>query len=158
MKKTFFETKSKTGFLTQKGKFGCPNPVFYNEFALFLHAKTCPFGVHFGSIWGPHVPKTRLFTMNFDDFRGVVLEAQNEPKRSLGLRKLGRVGAVLVQIAHPSRHLFAQVIVKTLSISNLQETKVSLSAIYIYIYQTRADNEYETNVNASSRLHSLASR
>jgi len=43
---------------------------------------------------------------------------------------------------------------KNLSISNLQETKVSLSAIY----QTRADNEYETNVNASSRLHSLASR
>ena len=29
---------------------------------------------------------------------------------------------------------------------------------YIHIYQTRADNEYETNVNASSRLHSLASR
>ena len=28
----------------------------------------------------------------------------------------------------------------------------------IPIYQTRADNEYETNVNASSRLHSLASR
>ena len=25
-------------------------------------------------------------------------------------------------------------------------------------FQTRADNEYETNVNASSRLHSLASR
>ena len=98
--------------------------------------KKCTFWLHFGSIWDPHVPKTLLFTMNFNDFRGVVFEVPNEPKQSLRLRKLGQVGAVLVQIVHPSRHPFAQVIVKTLSISNLQETKVSLSAIYIYFVFT----------------------
>ena len=61
-----------------------PNPVFYNEFARFLNATKCTFGVHVGFIWDPHVPKTRLFTMNFNDFRGVVFVAPNEPRRSLG--------------------------------------------------------------------------
>ena len=75
-----------------------------------------PFWVHFGSIWGPHVPKTLLFTMNFDDFRGVVFEAPNEPKRSLGLRKMASSPADQAQIAHPSRHLFAQVIVKLVNL------------------------------------------
>ena len=58
-----------------------PNPVFYKEFAWFLHAKKCTFGVHLGSIWGPHVPKTLLFTMNIDDFRKVVFEYKNEQRK-----------------------------------------------------------------------------
>ena len=46
-KDVFLKKKRKLDFWTRKkGKSGCPNPVFYNEFARFLHAKK----VHF---WGP---------------------------------------------------------------------------------------------------------
>ena len=49
-----------------------PQTLFFTMNSLdFYTQKKCTFGVHFGSIWGPHVPKTLLFTMNFDDFRGV---------------------------------------------------------------------------------------
>ena len=117
--------------------------------------KKCTFGVHFGSTWVPHVPKTLLFTMNFNDFRGVVFVAPNEPKRSSKLVKMASGSADEVQIVHPSRHLFAQMIVKTYQSQTSKKLKFRCRPS---IYQTRADNEYETNVNVSSRLHSLASR
>ena len=46
-KDVFLKQNQKPDFWPRKkGKFGCPNPVFYNEFALFLHAKNMSF-------WGP---------------------------------------------------------------------------------------------------------
>ena len=50
--------------------------------------------------------------MNFNDFRGVVFEAPTEPKQSLRWVKSAPNPADQAQIAHPSRHLFAQVIGK----------------------------------------------
>ncbi len=82
----------------------------------FYTPKKCTFWVHLGSIWGPHVPKTLLFTMNFDDFRGVVFEAPNEPNRSLRLVKSASSPADQAQIAYPSRHPFAQVIGKLVNV------------------------------------------
>ena len=39
-----------------------------------------------------------------------------------------------------------------------QTSKIPKGIVVGHIYLTRADNEYETNVNARSRLHSLAGR
>ena len=58
-----------------------PSYVFaMNSYDFYTQKKsTC--WLHFGSVWGAHVAKTLFFTMNFNDFRGVVFESQKWPKQ-----------------------------------------------------------------------------
>ena len=137
--KSVVSRKKKRNFEVQK-KWGsrCPTPCFLQWIRrIFALKKSQLFGsLLAGSVWEAHVPKTLLFTMNFNDFRGVVFEAPTEPKRSWGLRKIAQGSAVWVQIVriiHTHSHRWSE----NLSTTNLQETKVSLSAIY----QTEADND-----------------
>ena len=81
--------------------------------------------------------------MNFDDFRNVVFEAKIGGHSSQDSPRWLRSQQTWFQVAQVMAYLFAHML-KRLSMANLQETKVSLSAIYMYIYLARADNEYET--------------
>ena len=112
-----------------KMRFWLPKPFLLQGIRMIFTLKKCTCWLHVGSIWEPRVPKTLLFTMNFNDVRGVVFEPQNEPKRSRRFVKLGQESPVLVPDSTSHTSPFAQMIEKHLSMSNLQETKVSLSAI-----------------------------
>ena len=119
-----------------------------NSYDFYTQTK-CTFWLHFGSILEPHVPKTIFFTMNFNDFRGVVFESQKWPKRSRRLVKMGQDSPVLVPDSTSHTSPFAQMIEKHLSMSNLQETIVSLSAINISARQEPTTNKKRT----STRVH-----
>ena len=99
----------------------------------FYTQKKSTFWLHFGSIWGAHVAKTLFFTMNLKDFRGVVFDSQKSLKSGNYLSRWLQVQQSWFQIAQVIAYLFAHM-PKRLSTSNLQETKVSLSAIYTYWY------------------------
>ena len=73
--KQFFTKKTKKLDFGQVLRWRVPSQtLFFTTNSQELHTQTSALsGSIFGSIWDPHVPKTKLFTMNFDDFRGVDL-------------------------------------------------------------------------------------
>ena len=129
-----------------------------NSYDLYTQKKST-FWLHFGSVWKAHVPKTLFFTMNLKDFKGVVFDSQKWPKQWKPSDKMASFPAVMVPDSTGHSIPIRTYAKKVVHVKPPRYLKVSLSANKLhYIYLTRADNEYETNVNASSRLHSLASR
>ena len=103
-----------------------------NSYDLYTQKKST-FWLHFGSVWEAHVAKTLFFTMNLKHFRGVVFDSQKSLKSGIYLSRWLQVQQSWFQIAQVIAYLFAHM-PKRLSMSNLQETKVSLSAICIFLF------------------------
>ena len=72
-KAVFYKKKEKLDFGPVLRWWLPPRTLFFTMNSHdFYTQKKCTFWVHFGFFWGPHVPKTLLFTRNFIDFRKVV--------------------------------------------------------------------------------------